>query len=267
MATATTGALEPLRATCDGRVRLRAGTTAAARPYDDWTLAAGTSNAGRLADYFESPAYQTFTAWGDPTGPGSSGDPSMRPELLGLARPLASAALGAVGSLFGAGAGGGAGIGGPLLSALGSLGGGAIGSNAANEAARLQSQALNRGIDLQTAQWLQQQQNLAPYLQAGQGGLAQLQQLAGREQPDVPGRPPRPSVAADYAMPATTPGWQPQTYQGPQGPNAGDYRWTPGQGPQAADYRYTPGQHPASRQLSLHARGRADASGARAARQ
>ena len=78
------------------------------------------------------------------------------------------------------------GIAGPLLSSLGSLGGGAIGSNAANEAARLQSQALNRGIDLQTAQWLQQQQNLAPYLQAGQGGLAQLQQLAGREQPACP---------------------------------------------------------------------------------
>ena len=45
-------------------------------------------------------------------------------------------------------------------------------------------------------------------------------------------------------MPSTTPGWTPQTYQGPQGPNAGDYRWNPQQGPQAANYRYTPGQTP-----------------------
>ena len=144
----------------------------------------------------------------------------------------------ALSSLFGQG-----GAGGPLLSALGSLGGGVIGSNAANEAARLQSQALNRGIDLQTAQWLQQQQNLAPYLQAGQGGLAQLQQLAGREQPQLPGVPGM-LYGEQYQMPGTTPGWTPQPYQGPQGPNAGDYRWTPGQGPQAQDYRYTPGQTP-----------------------
>ena len=108
---------------------------------------------------------------------------------------------------------GGGGIGGPLLSALGSLGGGAIGSNAANEAARLQSQALNRGIDLQTAQWLQQQQNLAPYLQAGQGGLAQLQQLAGREQPTF--QDPAAAISgANYALPSTTPGWTPTDVPG-----------------------------------------------------
>ena len=135
-------------------------------------------------------------------------------------------------------------IGGPLLSALGSIGGGAIGSNAANEAARLQSQALNRGIDLQTAQWLQQQQNLAPYLQAGQGGLAELQQLAGREQPGLPGATPQAISGRYYAHARHHAGLEPTDYQGPQGPNAGDYRWNPQQGPQAANFRYTPGQTP-----------------------
>ena len=140
----------------------------------------------------------------------------------------------------------------------GSLGGGAIGSNAANEAARLQSQALNRGIDLQTAQWLQQQQNLAPYLQAGQGGLAQLQQLAGREQPSMASSYPTQVKRQwyDYGVPSATPGWTPQDYgtaraerrglslDARQGPQAQDYRYTPGQTPDAAAYRYTPGAVP-----------------------
>ena len=150
---------------------------------DLWAGGSPTFDESGGGSFYDSPAYQQFTGWGDPTGIGSSGDPNFQGEgsgFWGSLGGLASGALGAVGSLFGGGAGGGAGIGGPLLSALGSIGGGAIGSNAANEAARLQSQALNRGIDLQTAQWLQQQGNLAPYLQAGQGGLAELQQ---------PGRP------------------------------------------------------------------------------
>lgn len=173
--------------------------------------------------------------------------------------------LGQVGSFLGKNAG----TIGPLLSGAGSIAGGAIGGGAANEAARLQSQALNRGIDLQTAQWLQQQQNLAPYLQAGQQGVSTLQQLAGREQPGLPGATPA-VPGANYPLPGTTPGWQPEAYRGPQAVNAqdyrytpgappqasqfgyqgpqavqaGDYRWQPGQGPQAADYRYTPGQGP-----------------------
>ena len=80
------------------------------------------------------------------------------------------------------------------------------------------------------------------------GGLAQLQQLAGREQPSMASSYPTQVNRQwyDYGIPSATPGWQPETYQGPQGPNAGDYRWTPQQGPQAADYRYTPGQIPAA---------------------
>lgn len=146
--------------------------------------------------------------------------------------------------------GGLSGVLGPALSAGGAIAGGAIGSNAANDAARLQSEALNRGIDLQTAQWLQQQGNLAPYLQAGQQGLSQLQQLAGREPPSMQSSYPTQVNRQwyDYGIPAATPGWQPQTYQGPGAPQAQDYRWNPQQGPSAQDYRYTPGQLPQASQ-------------------
>ena len=162
-------------------------------------------------------------------------------------------------------------FGGPAASVIGSQVNANRGSNAVQTAGQQQSQALNRGIDLQTAQWLQQQRNLAPYLQAGEQGVSTLQSLAGREQPALPGA--RGTLnAADYQMASPTPGWTPQTYQGPQGPNAQDYRytpgaapqavgagyhgplavqagnfqWQPGQGPSAQDYRYTPGAIPSA---------------------
>ena len=199
--------------------------------------------------FLESPAYGAFTGWGDPTGPGSSGDTSFSGEgsggLMSILASLGPGALTALRGLVGGGEGGG-GLAdwlGPLIAGAGGIAGGAIGSNAANEAARLQAAAANRGIDLQTSQWLQQQQNLAPYLQAGQQGLSQLQQLAGREQPGLPGQmasiDPR-----QYGMPGATPTWAPAQYRGPGAVQAGDYQWNPQQGPQAADYRYTPGQTP-----------------------
>ena len=147
----------------------------------------------------------------------------------------------------------------------GALAGGAIGSNASSDAARLQSNALNRGLDLQTAQWLQQQANQAPWLQAGQQALPQLMKLAGQEPPGAFQGPP--SISGQgYALPPVAPTWGPQGYQGPQNVNAQDYRytpgqvpsaaanrWTPGQGPQAADYRYTPGQTPDAAQYASQA--------------
>ena len=147
--------------------------------------------------------------------------------------------LGSIGSFLGKNAG----TLGPLASTLGGVVSGAIGSNAAGNASAQQAEALNRGIDLSTAQWLQQQQNLAPYLQAGQQGLSQLQSLMGREQPALPGGmasiDPR-----QYGMPGATPTWAPAQYRGPGAVQAANYNWTPGQGPQAQDYRYTPGQTP-----------------------
>ena len=185
--------------------------------------------------YWDSPEYQQFTSWDDPTGPGTSGGGSNGMDWI-------SAILG------GAGQAGrflkeNANWIGPAVGAAGGIAAGAIGSKAASDASGQQSAALNRAIDLQTAQWLQQQANQAPWLEAGQQALGNLRGLAGREGPEMP----RMSAAInrrDYSMPNATPQWTPQSYQGPAAVNAGDYRWTPGQGPQAADYRYTPGQGP-----------------------
>jgi hypothetical protein len=149
--------------------------------------------------------------------------------------------LGSVGSFLGTNAG----VLGPLLSGAGALGGGALGANASQDAARLQADALNRGMDLQTAQWLQQQANQAPWLQAGQQALPQLQQLAGQAQPQLQQTAPRAGTSAP--MGGVTPGWQPTLYGGYQQtatPHAANYAYQPGQGPQAAAYRYQPGQTP-----------------------
>jgi hypothetical protein len=202
--------------------------------YDDWSGYGGNVGAQSSPDFYSSPAYQAFTGWGDPTGPGSSGDTSgggWWGNIGGI--------LGGVGSFLGQNAG----TLGPLASTLGGVASGAIGSNAAGNASAQQAEALNRGIDLQTAQWLQQQQAQAPWLQAGQQALGHL---TGRMDWAGPAQPGATSAisGANYQLPGTTPGWTPQAYQGPAGVNAGDYRWTPGQGPSAATYRYTPGQTP-----------------------
>ena len=226
---------------------------------DDWGASYDPSYyyAGGSPTFDESGGYNP-DFYSAPMGPGLGWDASSYPAGGGgiidplTGNPIQSSSgggggfwnsvlggLGSVGSFLGNNAG----TLGPLLSAGGALAGGAMGANASNEAARLQADALNRGIDLQTAQWLQQQGNLAPYLQAGQQGLSALQGLAGREAPQF--QDPAAAISgANYALPSPTPGWSPQTYQGPQAPNAGDYRWTPQQGPRAGDYRYTPGAIP-----------------------
>ena len=148
------------------------------QPYDDWSWNMGNVGAASTPDFYNSPAYQSFTGWGDPTGPGSSGDTSgggWWGSLGGI--------LGGVGSFLGKNAG----TLGPLASTLGGVASGALGSNAAGEASAQQAAALNRGIDLQTAQWLQQQANQAPWLQAGQQALGQLQGLSGQPGPQMPG--------------------------------------------------------------------------------
>ena len=193
----------------------------------DYSYAGGSPTLSESGggNYFNSPAYQQFTGWGDPTGVGSSGDPNAGDGSWW------SSVLGSLGGLSG--------ILGPALSGAGSLASGAIGSTAARDASAAQTQALNRGIDLQTAQWLTSQANQAPWLAAGMGALPQLQQLAsqGAQAPFAPTAVINP---ADYTpgLPGGTPGWTPQTM------DANAYRWTPGQGPRAADYRYTPGQTP-----------------------
>src|SRR3569833_513732 len=76
------------------------------------------------------------------------------------------------------------------IGAAGSLGGAALGSsaakdaastqaNAANQAAQYQYQASQNALDFQKQQYNQTQQNIAPWLQMGAGGLGQLGYLLG----------------------------------------------------------------------------------------
>jgi hypothetical protein len=134
---------------------------------------------------------------------------------------------------------------GPILKGGASLVGGNIAANASQDAAAAQTSALNRGFELQTAQWLQQQANQAPWLQAGQQALPELQKLAGQAAPTL--QQAAPIRGTNAPMPGTTPGWQPSLYAGYQQtatPSAAQYAYQPGQGPRAGDYRYTPGAQP-----------------------
>lgn len=195
---------------------------------------------GRMADFdwldFETgpagqnfnPAWDDFLSWG--------GDETQMPWYQGADLDTSggggwlSSLLGGLGGLLlgrggtGTGTGGGGGgLLGPLLSGLGSLGGGLLGSNASNEAARLQAQALNRGLDLQTAQWLQQQAQQAPWLAAGQQALPELQRLAGQGQPTF--------------QPPDLPGTQPFEYSGPAMPEQG-FQYT-GRDMPSTGFQYT----------------------------
>jgi hypothetical protein len=225
----------------------RGGGDVADFSYEDF-IGWGDPNAGdpwNSAMPADTPGWEAFTGWGgDETQTGwyqnadldtSGGGGNWLQTILG--------GLGGAGKLLmggsGGGTGGGAGLLGPLLSSLGSVGGGAIGSNAANEAARLQANALNRGIDLSQAAWLQQQARTQPWVQAGQQSLSTLQGLAGQQLPGLPG-----ATAAirggDYGMPDATPTWQQRAYQGPQAPNATDYRYNAPATVNPADYAWNP---------------------------
>jgi hypothetical protein len=209
---------------------------------------------GGADDFLNSDAFKAFTSWADPSGPGSSGDPNADGGGANWLQNILSS-LGPLKNLIG-----------PALTAAVPLAGGQIGSNAARDASRLQSDALTRGMNLQEAQWLQQQRNQEPWMKAGREALPELQRLA-KEGSGAPFQAPNTPIWGQhpgYAPPNATPGWQPETvnvnefrwqpgqgpqasqygYQGPQAVNAGDYRYTPGQGPRAGDYGWTPGQGP-----------------------
>jgi hypothetical protein len=190
--------------------------------------------------------------WGDFTrgGPGSwygqettdwANGPSDDGRGGGIP-PWLSSILGAVGPALKQ-------FGGPAATTIGSLLNAGNASGAAQQAGQQESSALNRGIDLQTAQWLQQQQNLAPYMQAGTQGLQGLQDLLQRDQPGLPGATP--AIGKPDYFPGSTPGWTPQNYQAQVPvPDPNGYMWRPGQGPSAQDYRYTPGQTPDAAQYA-----------------
>jgi hypothetical protein len=176
----------------------------------------------------DTPGWEAFTGWGgDETQTGwyqnadldtSGGGGNWLQTILG--------GLGGAGKLLAGGGGagaGGAGLLGPLLSSLGSVGGGAIGSNAANEAARLQAATANRGLDIQQAMWLQNLERQQPWLEAGHGALSQLTNLSGQQAPafNQPGMP----------------GTQPFQYNGPGMPGQG-FQYT-GAGMPATGFQYS----------------------------
>lgn len=79
----------------------------------------------------------------------------------------------------------------PIIAAVGSSVIGAVGSKlaantqagAAKSAAQLQAESAQNALDFQKQMWGTQQQNMAPWLQAGQGAIGQLSQLAQNYQP------------------------------------------------------------------------------------
>jgi hypothetical protein len=225
---------------------VQAGATGGPMAWDDfgdqdWLNWSGGGQGMLLSDAGSGLDWGSFTAGGpgswygqELTDWGGSGGGSWLGSLGGLA----SGALGALGrkpGLLGAG-----------VSALGSLGSGLLGANAAGNASAAQAAALQRGLDLQTAQWLQTQANQAPWLQAGREALGHMTGRMAWNGPQQPGATPAVS-GANYALPGTTPGWQPSTYAGytpTDVPSAAPYAYRPGQVPGAAQYRYTPGALP-----------------------
>ena len=108
------------------------------------------------------------------------------------------------------------------IGAVGALGGAAIGavganaaagkqSSAAVQAANIQAQEAQNALDFQKQVYAQNQQNIAPWLQAGQGAVTQLSQLAGGYQPWT-----STFQAPTAAQAAATPGYQFELGQGLQ---------------------------------------------------
>jgi hypothetical protein len=191
------------------------------QPYDDWSWDRGSIDF--TPDYsYDYGGKQPYDDW---SGRGDGGVNKGGTDIMSILASLGPAALKALPG---------------LLSGATSLAGGRIGSNAAQDASRLQSDALTRGINLQEAQWLQQQKNQAPWLKAGQEALPELQRMAKEGAGDPFAAPNTPiwGQHEGYRPPNATPGWQPETV------NVNDFRWQPGQGPRAQDFRYTPGQTP-----------------------
>lgn len=69
------------------------------------------------------------------------------------------------------------------ISALTQVGAAKIGSNASKKAADTQTAAGNKALALNEQIYNQQRQDQNPYMQAGQQGLSNLQQLVGNQQP------------------------------------------------------------------------------------
>jgi hypothetical protein len=98
------------------------------------------------------------------------------------------------------------------LSAVGGIASAAIGSNAAQSAAKTQANAAQSAEQTQLQMFNTVQQNLAPYNQAGQGALSQLANIFGFG----PGGTGQPNAAAATSQLTNFPGYQFGLNQGVQ---------------------------------------------------
>lgn len=74
-------------------------------------------------------------------------------------------------------------VGGGLIGAIGSSKAAGAQAGAAKDAAQLQFQSAEDALNFQKQMFGTEQQNIAPFLKAGQGAIGQLSQLAGNFQP------------------------------------------------------------------------------------
>jgi len=103
------------------------------------------------------------------------------------------------------------------LGAVGSVAGGVIQSGAAKSAANTQAQAADLATALQVDEFQQGEANLAPFVQGGQGALAQLRSLTGTNNGGNPLTAPLTAPSQPtMAQLAATPGYQFTLQQGEQ---------------------------------------------------
>lgn len=109
-----------------------------------------------------------------------------------------------------------------ILGAGASLASGAIGANAATTAAGEQTQAENNALNAQEGIWNQEQQNIAPYLSAGNTGISQLMAALGSGQFGAGSTGAVPQFNQTFTPPTLeqaqqTPGYQFTAQQGSKG--------------------------------------------------
>jgi hypothetical protein len=102
------------------------------------------------------------------------------------------------------------------IGAAGALGAAAIGSSASQSAANTQASAAQSATGAELAMFNQEQANVAPWLSAGQGSLAQLQRALGLAPTQVGGPGPAPQAVANVGVPGAVP--RPMTGQALPGP-------------------------------------------------
>ena len=106
-----------------------------------------------------------------------------------------------------------------IIGGAGSLLGGLFGASAADKAAKEQAQAAQNALNFQEQTWNQQQQNQAPFVQAGQTSIASLMKAINSGQFGAGSLPAQPAAftAPTLAQVQQTPGYEFTQQQGDKG--------------------------------------------------